>query len=374
MLEIQCEDLRKGGSRGQRLQTVAAVLLVWVFGLLLAGTATPVAAWQRTPATIFAILPPGSSGPEGLTVGPDRNLYVASFGFTSSGAATGPGQLFVFTPRGKLIRQISIAGSSPHLLGLAFNPVNQDLIVLDFGNGNALKVDPVSGQSTVFMTAPKVAASGPGINGITFDKDGNAYISDSFQGIIWKTGPDGGTATAWVSDATLLAPPPIIGVPPFGANGVEFNRTGDKLFVANTANDTIVQIPVDHGTAGTPTVFVNSINGADGIAIDGQDNLWAAANQGDEIVVVNPAGKVIAKLGDFNGVDKNGVPHGLLFPASPAFSADGRFLYVTNLALDLRLFGLPQAIDSQWCAQVKLYTISKIPTHIPPLPQSASGR
>ena len=56
------------------------------------------------------------------------------------------------------------------------------------------------------------------------------------------------------------------------------------------------------------------------------------------------------KLGDFDGIDKNGVPQGLLFPASPAFSLDRRSLYVTNLALDLRLAVSPdvQAIDSQW--------------------------
>src|SRR5207248_10596587 len=52
---------------------------------------------------------------------------------------------------------------------------------------------------------------------------------------------------------------------------------------------------------------------------------------------IDQTGKVLAKLGDFDGIDKNGVPQGLPFPASPAFSLDGRSLYVTNLALDLRL-------------------------------------
>jgi hypothetical protein len=89
-----------------------------------------------------------------------------------------------------------------------------------------------------------------------------------------------------------------------------------------------------------------------------------AANHGDEIVVVDPTGKVIAKLGDFNGIDTNGVPHGLLFPASPAFSQDRQFLYVTNLALNLKIFNLP-TIDSPWCAEVKRYTVSKIPARIP---------
>jgi len=114
-------------------------------------------------------------------------------------------------------------------------------------------------------------------------------------------------------------------------------------------------------------VFVNSINGADGIAIDAHDNLWVAANQSDEIDVIDPSGKLQARLGDFEGVDRHGLPHGLLFPASPAFSADGEFLYVTNLALDLRVFGLPQAVDSQWCAQVRHFTVSKIRTRFRPL-------
>src|SRR5439155_1711639 len=89
---------------------------------------------------------------------------------------------------------------------------------------------------------------------------------------------------------------------------------------------------------------VNSVNGCDGLILDEQDNLWLAANQSDEIVVVNPSGRVIAKLGDFGGVDAGGAPIGLLFPASLVRS--GGFIYVTNLALDLRLFGLAQPVDA----------------------------
>src|SRR5207253_1458787 len=94
--------------------------------------------------------------------------------------------------------------------------------------------------------------------------------------------------------------------------GLAFNSVG-VLFVANTANDTVVQIPVADGVPGTPTVFVNSINGPDGLIIDGDDNLWVVANQADEIVVVDPSGKGIAKLGDFDGIARDGSPRGLLF-------------------------------------------------------------
>ena len=157
------------------------------------------------------------------------------------------------------------------------------------------------------------------------------------------------------------------GVPPFGANGLAFNKAGSALFVANTGNDTVVKIPVTGGTPATPVVFVNSINGADGLIMDEHDNIWVAANQSDEIVVLDKTGKVIAKLGDFAGVDRNGVPQGLLFPASPEFSRDKRSLFVTNLALDIRLFGLVQSIDSQWTAQVQRYTVSRIDTEFPKL-------
>ena len=66
-----------------------------------------------------------------------------------------------------------------------------------------------------------------------------------------------GLTTPWVQNALLST----TGDPPFGANGLGFNKAQSILFVANTGNDTIVQIPVSGGTPGTPAIFVNSING-----------------------------------------------------------------------------------------------------------------
>jgi sugar lactone lactonase YvrE len=340
-------------------QAKTALLIIGLASLLAVPCALGQQTGNRAAAEIFAILPDGSTGPEGLTVGADGNVYVATFGFNQNGGVSGLGQLFVFNPEGHLLRQVSIAGSSPHLLGLAFHPLTGALLVIDFGSGQVLKVNPVTGASSVFMTV----TGNSGLNALTFDAAGNVYVSDSFQGIIWKTGPNGDAGTPWVSDPLLTT----TGIPPFGANGIEFNHAGNTLFVANTGNDTVVQIPVSNGNPGQPTVFVNSINGADGIAVDSEDNLWVAANQSDEIDVVSPSGKLIARLGDFEGVDDHALPHGLLFPASLAFSRNGEFLYVTNLALDLRVFGLPQAVDSQWCAEVRHFTVSRIRTHFRPL-------
>jgi len=182
---------------------------------------------------------------------------------------------------------------------------------------------------------------------LTIDKSGNVYTSDSFQGVIWKNGPGGGTPTAWYSPTNagqndLLLPdanPGEILIPPFGANGIEFNNEGTALFVMNTAYHSIVKIPVNgDGSAATGATFTTGLNAPDGVAVDAQDNLWVVANQGDEIVVVDPTGTVIAKKGDFNGIAPDGSIRGLLFPASAAFSPDKNKLYVTNLALFLPLF------------------------------------
>jgi sugar lactone lactonase YvrE len=312
-------------------------------------------AWIRSPATTFATLPAEATPPEGITADAAGNIYVTTFGFPASGPTTAPGQLIVFDHSGRMIRQVAIDGASPHLLGLAFNPTTSDLLVLDFGAAKVLKVDPHNGKSTVFSDI----GGGAGLNALTFDSDGNVYISDSFQGTIWKTGPTGGVATAWLTDPLLTT----IGKPPFGANGLAFNRHGSALLVANTGDDAVITIPVTGGSPGTPAVLAYGINGADGVLIDEDDNIWVAANQSDEIVVLDPTGKVIAKLGDFGGLDHRGAAVGLLFPAS--LVASGQFIYVTNLVLDTRLFGFP-TIDSQWTAQVTRYTVSKISRRIPP--------
>ena len=364
--------------------------------MLLTAGITPATAWDRGDTEIFAVVPylPGKVpvSIEGLTVGPDGTVYTPSFGFNSQGAVPpGPPHLFSFRPNGALLYDKALVNPaaspapqpSPHLLGLVYQSSSKSLLICDLAQGIVWQANPATGKATVFMNTGLGGASG--LNALTFDKAGNAYVSDSFQGVIWTTGPKGGAATKFVDFSQTLSPeaaPGVTLIPPFGANGVVFNNEYTAMYVANTAYHSIVKIPVTsdvNGNAsitGAAEVLTTGINAPDGIAVDSRDNLWIVANQEDELDVVHPAtntaqgmlAKVIAKRGDFDGISKNGTIQGLLFPASPAFSPDEKFIYVSNIALYLPFAGSPEpAINSPWTLQVKHYTIAKIRAKIPPL-------
>jgi sugar lactone lactonase YvrE len=308
-------------------------------------------AWDRGRVERFATLPAGTSHPEGITVDKHGDVYVTPF----DPSGTPPGKLVVFDSEGQLKRVVQISGASGALLGLAFHPDTDELLVLDLGQSRVLSVNPFSGASRIFSQAP----AGSGLNALTFDRAGNVYVSDSFHGTIWKIAARGGAPVDWVSDKLLTT----TGTPGFGANGLDFNRNESALFVANTGDDTVIRVPVTAGEPGKPKVFVHSINGADGLFVDEHDNVWVCANQADEIVVVDKTGRAIAKLGDFNGL-RGGAPVGFLFPASLVRKGD--WIYVTNLSLDIRNAGASgPAVDSPWAADVTTHTISRIRARIP---------
>lgn len=250
--------------------------------------------------------------PEGIAVDPQGNVYTSSF--------TPAGTICVVDRSGALVDTIAIG--SP-LIGMLFaQPAG--LYVLDFGNARLLLVDPRTHASRTIATG----LGGP--NAIARDNRGNLFVSDSFGGRIWKITPDG-TKTAWKQDALLAT----AGFPPFGANGIAFDRHESNLYVSNTGDDRIVRIPVNaDGTAGSVSIFASGIDGPDGIAFDVRGNLYVCANQADEIAVLSPSG---ARIATYRGTGSAA----LHFPASLAFH--GRDLFITNLAFDHSFNPLPDS-------------------------------
>ena len=277
--------------------------------------------------------------PEGIAIDPSGNLYATSFAFAPVA------NICVESPSGQIIDVIPVpAGKAgiASLLGELFEP-SQGLYVVDFANGaptngRLLRINVVTHDVTVLATG----FSAP--NGIAQDRHRNLYVSDSFLGAIFKVAPDGSSNTVWVQDPRL-APQPG-GSPPFGANGVAFDRDQRFLYVASTSDSKIYRIPVeDDGSAGPMELFASgaaidasqqtteALHGADGIMFDVGGNLYVCANSAQhpapgspgEIQVLSPDATLIAR---YDGVGQNDLD----FPASLVFHE--RALYVTNLSLD----------------------------------------
>src|SRR5262245_51432001 len=298
----------------------------------------------------FAVLPKGVSLPEGITANPaNGDIYVSTF--------SAPSKLLQYNRHGKLLAQREFGAP---LLGLEFDRINNKVYITNVGDfaGTGSKIQRVASDlsqledvaniKTVGAPPPRVVGNPDGSsdtitfgdnarvpNALAFDKDGNLYISDSFQGAVFKiTNPSSCVPNCIM---TTLVHDPLLattGFPPFGANGLAFDSQETVLFVANTGDDRVLKIRNPKSATPTVTVFAESINGADGLAFDERTGLlWVCANQADEVVALNDKGRVVAKLGEFRGIKRDGTPDGLLFPASPVIVDDD--IFVTNLAIVL---------------------------------------
>lgn len=324
---------------------------------------------DREAAEDFAVLPDGVRFPEGITANPRTgDIYVSTFDFGPN-----PNQLLRFNRNGQLVAQKDFGGTP--LLGLEFNPRDKKVYICNLGGSKIQRIDGDFTAATVVedvafipsIGAPPNRTEGnpdgsqdtisfgssgfPAPNALTFNKRGDLFVSDSFQGAIFRI--DSAHACAPPCPVTTLTHDGLLataGFPPFGANGLALDSKESALFIANTGDDRILRLDL---TTGAISVFAESVNGADGIAFDRAGRLWVAANQADEVVVLNAAGRVIAKLGDFLGIRADGSPRGLLFPASLVIAGDS--VFVTNLALPLTSTAGDEPEED-----VSRYTVSRI--------------
>jgi DNA-binding beta-propeller fold protein YncE len=317
----------------------------------------------------FATLPNGVRFPEGITADPGSGeVYVGTFDFTS------PNKLLRFGRHGQLLAQVDFGGAP--LLGLEFDRRHDKVYIANLGASKIQRIEAKFDAKTAVEDVAVIPGIGapvdrnegnpdgssdtiifgsnsfPAPNAMVFDRHGNLYVSDSFQGAIFRIDNAAHCTTPCVP--VLVIHHPLLataGFPPFGANGLALSRDETTLFVANTGDDRVLKLDL---ASGELKIFAQSVNGADGLARGKGGILWVAANQGDEIVGLNRNGRIVARLGEFKGIRKDGTPEGLLFPASMVIVGDDMF--VTNLALPLT----DNVQGDEPEEDVKRWTISRI--------------
>jgi sugar lactone lactonase YvrE len=292
-------------------------------------------------------------------------LFLALWPFAVAHAAVGAittvatfdpakGQLpenLVFDHRGNLFLNLAASGE---IRKFAPDGTQSDLAVLRPGTGaaNFLAGLAVDGQDNVYAALASHNVAGSDTHGIwrirpdgtkelfaaldpqgvpnqpLFDTRGNLLVSDSFLGTIWSIARDG-TVHTWLSDPLLQGDTSTCNFPlPFGVNGMVFDSHWN-LLVVNTSKALLLRIPVKpDGSAGSPSVVASgcaNLEGADGITIDNQDNVYAADNIQNRVVRVSPSGSVETIASAKDGLDT---------PSGVGFGARGEpaTLYITNFA------------------------------------------
>jgi sugar lactone lactonase YvrE len=323
---------------------VAAAIAAFVAGL---ACANPTTGLSFIDAERFATLPADVRFPEGIAADPATgSIFVGTF--DTSGATTN--KLVRLDRSGHVSAVRDFGGTA--LLGLDF--AGGKVYILNFGASKVQRIDAGFDAGTPIedvATIPSIGSPGsrsepnpdgssdqiafgssgfPAPNAMVFDAAGNLYISDSFQGAIFEVADALHCATPCA--ATTVSHDPLLataGTPPFGANGLAFSADEKTMYVANTGDHRV--LAMDMATKAL-SVFSISLHGADGLLFD-NGLLWVATNQADHVVALNSDGRLVIKAGEFLGLDKDGVPRGLLFPASMVI-VNG-WMYVTNLALPL---------------------------------------
>lgn len=240
--------------------------------LLLASPLTSVSAQSVEPVAFFDGAK--TEYPESLTIDKEGNCYL-SLVFA--------GKIIKVTPDGQQSDFAAIPDS--WLTGIKFDRHGN---LFSLGSSGVWKVDR-HGTPSLFAPIPGHAF----LNDLVFDHQGNLYVTDSFQYVIWKIDPQGNTQI-WSADPLLQGKASIF-PNQLGPNGLVFDREQRVLYVLSTSAGRVAAIPVKHdGSAGPARVVAedDSLVGADGMTIDKRGNLYIAVNIQNRISKVTPRGKL----------------------------------------------------------------------------------
>lgn len=235
-------------------------------------------------ATAVAVLsaPPAAAVPDCATMPQQRDVATGQ-GRLESIISDARGRLFYTDLTADRLLRLDAPGQEPKVLatgmarpgGFAFEPNGSLSIGFSGGalsgapaNGMAgiFRLDPESGEKNVFVQGLDQA------NGLARAPDGSLYTSNNIANEIVRVRPDGSAERGW---SDIESP-----------NGLVIDTQSRYLYAAQTFTPAKVS-RLDLATGAAETYFSAAPNdtaaGLDGLARDGADRLYAAANGSGEV-------------------------------------------------------------------------------------------
>jgi sugar lactone lactonase YvrE len=231
------------------------------------------------------IIPGDRYFPEGVTVASDGSFFVGSL-FEGC---------IMRSPAGETQMEPFIESGTNGLISVLGLWADNDRKILwacssDAGNGKWAGSGPVGVKAFDLHTGePKGSYDFPGggfANDLTFDAQGNLYVTDSWSPRILRLRAGGDALQEWIND-------PVLGVEQWSLNGIDFDHTHNAIYTVNQRAGQLFRVLIEpDGMAGEVTRIHTSqeLRRPDGLKVIGRDTLATAEGGAGGIAILTVTG------------------------------------------------------------------------------------
>lgn len=159
-------------------------------------------------------------------------------------------------------------------LGIHIDHTTKRLLVTNTnidGSFAELAAYDLSGENIFYADLGGLADGGHFANDVTADNYGNAYVTDSYAGIIYKVDPDG-NASIFFEDPDLAPSPGN-----FGLNGIDYDPRG-FLLVSHLQNNAVLKFPISDPENYSEVEIPVDLFSPDGLYLNNPNELILVSN------------------------------------------------------------------------------------------------